>query len=118
MGFGRLLSSIGVGAARVDTRLERDEFVPGEQVRGVVEVRGNGSEQDVNGIHLEVQTHYKRESGDNTVTETATIERFSVSGQRTIGTNSREEIPFSFRLPYDTPLTLGRASVWIRTSLD
>ena len=39
MGFGRLLSSIGVGAARVDTRLERDELAPGEQVRGVVEVR-------------------------------------------------------------------------------
>lgn len=118
MGFKRLLSSIGVGAARVDTRLERDELVPGEQVRGAVEVRGDGSEQEVNGIHLEVQTHYKRESGDSTITETATIERFSVSGQRTIGANSREEIPFDFRLPYDTPLTLGRSSIWIRTSLD
>lgn len=118
MGFGRLLSSIGVGAARVDTRLEKDELVPGDQVRGVVEVKGNGSEQDVNGIHLEVQTHYERESGDTTVTETATIERFSVSGRRTIGANSREEIPFAFRLPYDTPLSLGRSSVWIRTSLD
>ena len=118
MGFKRLLSSIGVGAARVDTRLERDELVPGEQVHGAVEVRGDGSEQEVNGIHLEVQTHYKRESGDSTITETATIERFSVSGQRTIGANSREEIPFDFRLPYDTPLTLGRSSIWIRTSLD
>ena len=118
MNFGRLLSSIGVGAATVDTRLERDEFVPGEEVRGVVEVKGNGSEQDINGIHLEIQTHYKRESGDNTVTETGTIERFSVSGRRTIGANSREELSFTFRLPYDTPLTLGRSSVWIRTSLD
>jgi hypothetical protein len=36
-----LLSSIGVGAATVDTRLERDELVPGEEVRGVVvEVKG------------------------------------------------------------------------------
>jgi hypothetical protein len=56
MGFGRLLSSIGVGAATVDTRLERDELVPGEEVRGVVEVKGGGSEQKVNGIRLEVQT--------------------------------------------------------------
>ncbi len=118
MGFGRFLSSIGVGAATIDTRLERDELVPGEEVRGVVEVKGDSSEQEVNGIHLEVQTHYKRESGDETVTETATIERFSVSGQRTIRANSREEIPFSFRLPFDTPLTLGHSSVWIRTSLD
>ncbi len=118
MGFGRLLSSIGVGAATVDTRLERDELVPGEEVRGVVEVKGGGSEQEVNGIRLEVQTYYKRDSGDNTVTETGTIEHFLVSGHRTIEANSREEIPFSFRLPYDTPLTLGRSSVWIRTALD
>jgi sporulation-control protein len=127
MGLGRLLSSISVGAATVDTRLERDELAPGEEVRGVVEVMGGDSEQGVNGIRLEVQTHYKRKSGDSTVTETGTIERFPVSGYRTIEANSREEIPFSFRrgeipfsfrLPYDTPLTLGRTSVWIRTALD
>ncbi len=118
MGFGRLLSSIGVGAATVDTRLERDELMPGEEMSGVVEVNGGGSEQEVNGIRLEVQTYYKRESGDNTVTEIGTIERFPVSGHRTIGANSQEEIPFTFRLPYDTPLTLGRSSVWIRTALD
>ena len=118
MGFGRLLSSIGVGAATVNTRLEKDEFVPGEEVHGVVETKGGDYEQEVRGIRLEVQTHYKRESGDNTVTETGTIERFSVSGQRSIRANSREEIPFTFRLPFDTPLTLGNSSVWIRTSLD
>jgi sporulation-control protein len=118
MGFGRLLSSIGVGAATVDTRLERDELVPGEEVRGIVEVKGGDSEQEVSGIRLEVQSYYKRKSGDNTVTETGTIEHFPVSGHRTIEANSREEIPFSFRLPYDTPLTLGRSSVWIRTALD
>jgi sporulation-control protein len=118
MGFGRLLSSIGVGAATVDTRLQRDELVPGEEVRGLVNVKGGSSEQEVNGIRLEVQTSYKRESGDTTVTETATIESFPVSGRRTIAANSQEEIPFAFRLPYDTPLTLGRSSVWIRTALD
>ena len=118
MGFGRLLSSIGIGAATVDTRLDRDELVPGEEVRGVVEVKGGSSEQEVNAIRLEVQTYYKRESGDSTVTETGTIEHFPVSGHRTIGANSQEEIPFTFRLPYDTPLTLGRSSVWIRTALD
>jgi sporulation-control protein len=118
MGFGRLLSSIGVGSATVDTRLERDELTPGEEVSGVVEVKGGDSEQEVSGIRLEVQTHYKRKSGDRTVTETGTIEHFPVSGHRIVEANSRDEIPFSFRLPYDTPLTLGRSSVWIRTALD
>src|SRR5215210_8728447 len=76
MGFRRLLSSIGVGTATVDARLEKSEFEPGEEVRGIVEIRGGDADQDVNGLRLEVQTYYKRESGDTTVTETGTIERF------------------------------------------
>lgn len=119
MGFARrLLTSIGIGAATVDTKLEKDELTVGEEVRGVVEIRGGDSEQEVDGIHLEVQTHYKRESGDSTVTETGTIERFEVSGPVAVRPDQNEELPFSFRLPYDTPLTVGRASVWVRTALD
>lgn len=118
MGFARrLLSSIGVGAATVDTKLEKDELHLGEEVKGVIEVRGGDSEQEIDGIRLEVQTHYKRESGDNTVTETGTIERIPVSGHAVLK-GQKEELPFSFRLPYDTPLSVGRTSVWVRTALD
>lgn len=66
---------------------------------------------------LEVQTYYKRESGDNTVTETGTIERIPVSGHTVIQEGQSEELPFSFQLPYDTPLSVGRTSVWVRTAL-
>ena len=118
MGFRRLLSSIGIGGATVDTRLERNELTAGEEVRGVVEIKGGDVEQDVNAIRLEVQTYYKRESGDTTVTETGTIERFQVSGRMQIRRNMHEQVPFSFPLPYDTPLTVGRTSVWVRTALD
>lgn len=118
MGFRRLLSSVGVGAAKVDTRLEKSEFAPGDEVRGVVEIKGGNVEQEIRGIRLEVQTYYKRESGDNTVTETGTIESFTVSGPRVVQPNTEEEVPVSFRLPHETPLTLGRTSVWVRTALD
>lgn len=119
MGFARrLLSSIGVGAATVDTKLEKEEFYLGEEVKGVIEIRGGDSEQEVDGIRLEVQTYYKRESGDNTVTETGTIERYPISGHTVIQEGQSEELPFSFQLPYDTPLSVGRTSVWVRTALD
>ena len=118
MGFRRLLSSIGVGTATVDGRLEKSEFEPGEEVRGIVEIRGGDADQDVNGLRLEVQTYYKRESGDTTVTQTGTIERFPLSGGLQVRSNTREEVPFAFRLPYETPLSLGRTSIWVRTALD
>jgi sporulation-control protein len=116
--MGRLLSSIGVGAAKVDTKLEKEEFVPGEEVRGVVEISGGNAAQQIEGIRIEIQTYYKRESGDNTVTETGTIGATPVASAMNIEPNSEERIPFSCRLPYETPLTLGRASVWVRTALD
>jgi len=118
MGFRRLLSSVGVGAATVDARLEKSEFEPGEEVRGIVEIRGGDADQDVNGLRLEVQTYYKRESGDTTVTETGTIERFPLTGRLQVRRDMREEVPFAFRLPYETPLSLGRTSIWVRTALD
>ena len=118
MGFRRLLSSIGVGAAKVDTRLESSDLAPGDEVRGVVEVHGGDSDTEIDGIRLEVQTHYKRESGDDTVTETGTIERFQVAGHTVVKARDRDELPFSFALPYDTPLTMGHSSVWVRTALD
>lgn len=119
MGFARrLLTSMGVGAATVDTRLDTAELVPGEEVRGVVELTGGDSDQEIEAINLDLQTTYKRESGETTVRETATIERFPVSSAQTVEKGSSQEIPFSFRLPQDTPLTVGRCRVWLRTALD
>ena len=118
MGFRRLLSSVGVGAATVDTRLAKSEFAPGDEMQGVVEIRGGDVEQEIRGIRLEVQTYYKREVGDNTTTDTGTIGSFDVSGPRVVRPNTQEEVSFSIRLPYETPLTLGRSSVWVRTALD
>ncbi len=119
MGFARrLLSRVGIGAATVDTRLEKSEFAPGEEVRGVVEIKGGGTEQEIEGVYLAVQTYYKRESGDDTVTETGTIETTRIANKTTVGPDHAEETPFSFRLPYDTPLTVGRSAVWIQTGLE
>ena len=114
----RLLSSVGIGAATVDTRLEKTEFTPGEEVRGVVEIKGGSTAQEIEGINVFVQTLYKRESGDHTVTDTGTIGQVQVSGRTTAEEGTHQEIPFDFRLPYDTPLTVGRTRVWIGTSLD
>src|SRR5215211_5934201 len=57
--FRRLLSSIGVGGARVDTRLGAESFVPGGPVSGEVYITG-GDAQGFNRICLSV-VNYKHE---------------------------------------------------------
>ncbi|GAA3326685.1 hypothetical protein GCM10020331_063590 [Ectobacillus funiculus] len=39
------LASVGIGAAKVDTVLQRDEWAVGEEVKGLVHIAGGAVEQ-------------------------------------------------------------------------
>lgn len=114
----KALASIGIGSAEVDTKLEKDEFVQGEEVHGVIEVKGGSVKQDIDSFYLTLQSNYIREFDDHKVNETASIERFLLSEGVTVGANDSIQIPFSFTLPIDTPTTFGRTKVWISTGAD
>jgi sporulation-control protein len=116
--FNKVLASVGIGAATVDTKLESDQVVPGEDVLGVVEIQGGNVEQHINDIYLTIHTQYIKESNDHKHYVTATIDQIRLSSQFTISANERKVIPFSFQLPLDTPVTIGRTKVWVKTSLD
>ncbi|WP_042346690.1 sporulation protein [Bacillus massiliigorillae] len=116
--FNKFLASLGMGSARVDTKLEKDSFYPGDQVKGVVEITGGNVEQQIDEIYLTIHTKYEKESGDKKYHETATIERIRINEPFSIAANEVKDIPFSFTLPLDTPLTYGVTKVWIATGLD
>ncbi len=116
--FDKVFASVGIGSAEVDTRLEKDIYMPGETVKGVVQIKGGKVEQKIDEIYLSLNTTYLRESDDRKYNVTATIDRFRLTSPFTIGTNERREIPFTFQLPYDTPLSIGKSKVWVATGLD
>jgi sporulation-control protein len=116
--FDKVFASVGIGSASVDTKLERDTYVPGETVKGVVEIQGGKVEQQIDDIYLSLNTNYLKESDDRKYSVTATIDRFRITQPFTIGKNERKEIPFSFQLPLDTPLSIGKSKVWVTTGLD
>lgn len=115
--FGKVLASIGVGSAKVDTKLHKTVFNVGEDVTGVVEVKGGSVEQVIEDIYLSVCTKYVRKSGDNTIHETGTVVRYRAADGFVIKPNETKEIDFSFELPLDTPVTQGKSSVWVHTEL-
>jgi len=116
--FDKVFASVGIGSATVDTKLEKDTYKPGETVNGIVEIRGGKVDQQVDDIYLSLNTTYLKESDDKKYNVTATIDRFRVTSPFTIGKNERKEIPFSFQLPLDTPLSIGRSKIWVTTGLD
>lgn len=111
----RALASIGIGSAKVDTKLEKDEYVQGEEVRGVIEVKGGKVKQDIEAFYLTLHTNYIREVNDRKVHEIVTIGRFKLCEAVTVSANDLIQIPFSFTLPLDTPTSFGRTKVWIST---
>lgn len=116
--FNRLLASVGIGAAKVDTLLEQGRLAPGDEVRGVVRIKGGQVSQQVEGIRLTLMTQYLKESNDHKHWVNYELDRFRVTGSFELSANESKEIPFSIVLPLHTPLTIGQAPVWLKTELD
>lgn len=116
--FNKIFASIGIGSAIVNTKLERDQAVPGEEVKGIVEIRGGNVEQNIDIIYLSIYTTYIKETDDNKYTKTGLIDQIRLNEPFTIKSKEIKEIPFSFKLPIDTPITIGKTKVWVATGLD
>jgi sporulation-control protein len=86
----KLLSSIGVGSASVDTILADDEVQPGEQVDLTVEIEGSTSQQEIEGIYFLFETKCRSDEGGY---ETETIEETKAVESFTIDPGERREFP-------------------------
>ncbi|WP_309118927.1 sporulation protein [Paenibacillus sp.] len=116
--FNRMMASIGIGSAQVDTLLEKQRYEPGETLRGVVKVKGGNVEQQVDTIYISVMTQYVKEVDDRKVYQSAEISKMRVAEPFRLQPGEAKEIPFAFALPLSTPLTVGRTPVWLKTGLD
>ncbi|WP_066377653.1 MULTISPECIES: sporulation protein [unclassified Anabaena] len=116
--FKNLLASVGIGAAKVDTRLFNNSVIPGEVLEGEVYILGGDVAQNIDDIYLKLATEYEREVDDSTVTEECVLVNYRLSERFTIQPNEEVMIPFSLDLPYEMPLTFGKTPVYIRTGLD
>ncbi len=116
--MGKLLASVGIGSAKVDTKLNRTQLVPGEKVEGVVQIRGGNIEQSIDSIYLSLFTTYQIKIDDKRLPQQTELDRYRLTQSLVIQPGEEKEIPFAFDLPLDTPLTIGKTKVWVQTGLD
>ncbi|MDF2680257.1 MAG: spo0M [Brevibacillus sp.] len=116
--FKKLLASVGIGSAQVDTRLEQDSLIPGEVLSGEVHLTGGDVAQEIDEIYMYVITHYERETNDSKVKEECTLIKHRLTEPIVLLPKEHKVLPFAFQLPYETPLTMGRQPVYLRTGLD
>jgi len=109
----KILASVGIGNATVDTVLANDTVRPGDAVDAVVKVEGGDAEQTVDRIELDVETRYRGEEGY----EEATVDRLHLTDGFTVEPDESTSYETTLDVPYATPLTMGDASVWVDTDL-
>jgi sporulation-control protein len=114
----KLLSSVGIGSAKVDTKLFNSAFRPGEEVEGTVEIQGGSTEQKIDEIYLSVFTTYTRESNDKKYEDTIECTRHKLVDPFVISPDEKRNVSFRFQLPFSVPVTQGRTKVWVQTGLD
>ncbi|MDN4524727.1 sporulation protein [Fictibacillus fluitans] len=116
--MNKMLASIGIGAATVDTILNTNRFIPGEEISGTVQIIGGKAAQPVDSVSLFLMTEYIRETDDKKIHEHAVVARHKVTDHLVIQPGETKRIPFVFRLPFDVPLSIGHTPVWLKTGVD
>lgn len=121
--FKKLLASIGIGGAKVDTLLHSEMLCPGDHFQATVVITGGDSEQDISGLDLALVTRVKVERDETEMVVNKTLCHWHVADRFTLQPGEVREIPFSARLPFETPITANGARnnqtrVWISTGLN
>ncbi|MGL6106454.1 sporulation protein [Romboutsia sp.] len=109
---------LGIGGTKVDTVLSNTSVIPGGKIEGMVNIYGGEIEQQLQCVYIDVKTSYEKEYDDRTTTVEAIVQRFTVDINKTISPNESFNIPFSFDLDLNCPITLGSSKVWVSTQLD
>lgn len=116
--FGKLLRSVGIGGAKVNTILPNPTCMPGGFLEGEVRIKGGSAAQDIEQIYVSLMTEYEVEMDDTTIKPDAELNRVRLSDRFTVQANQDLVMPFSIPVPLCTPVTMGASKVWLRTGLD
>ena len=114
----KLMASVGIGGATVETILTETAVQKGHDLTGVVLIKGGAVSQTISGIDLHIQTKYKKESNDTTYYVTTTVQKETIMNEFNIEPAQQKEIPFKIKLTNQLPFTIGQTRLWLYTDLN
>jgi sporulation-control protein len=99
--FKKMMRAFGVGGPSVDTVLANPNVRPGLALDGQVKVLGGDHDVTIEQIVLGLVTRVGHEHGDSL----AEFHRLPVSGPFQLRAGEQRDLPFSFGVPWETPVT-------------
>jgi sporulation-control protein len=137
--FKHIFAAIGIGSATVETTLSNPVVTPGELVSGLTVIKGGSIDQQIEQLNLYIMSEVAVDVGDHKVRKNVALFTVPLKSQLTVKAEGRLEVPFSFRLHHETPLTnlsgsglnsrdpalsvkatgwQNQAKIWLHTGLD
>ncbi|WP_250001646.1 sporulation protein [Actinoplanes sp. M2I2] len=101
MVFKKMMRAFGVGGPTVDTVLANPNTRPGLALEGQVRIAGGDHDVTIEGIVLGLVTRVESEHGDNLIE----FHRLPVAGGFQLRKGEQRDLPFSFPMPWETPIT-------------
>lgn len=116
--FRKILSTIGIGSAKVHTVILQKLVRPGQTLQGEVHLYGGGVDQEVNGVDVEVIFEYYKDEEDS---ENHYLEyvlgQAQIQGLDSIKAHEEKIFPFEIEIPLHAPLTNANQEVSLRTTV-
>lgn len=119
MVFKKMMRAVGVGGPSVETVLANPNTRPGLTLGGQIQVVGGDHDVTVEQVALGLVTRIESEHGDGLVE----FCRVPIAGGFRLAPGERRDVPFSFPVPWETPVTevygrrLPGMSMGLRTEL-
>ncbi|RZP77152.1 sporulation control protein Spo0M [Vibrio vulnificus] len=125
----KTLASFGIGSAKVDSILQQEVLYPGQAANIKVHVYGGSSEQEIDNIHLKLCCRYiaevKEDRGSSSqgqqtrrVPQSHVLANWSLPYAFVIKPSEERVFDVALDIPFNTPITIGDAKVWLETGLD
>ncbi len=124
----KTLASFGIGSAKVDSVLQQEVLYPGQPVKLTIHVYGGSSAQDIDNIELKLCCRYIDEVQEDRdkphthqrrrIHQTYVLADWSLPYSFTIQPGETRDFDVEMAVPWNTPITIGDAKVWLETGLD
>ena len=101
MVFKKMMRAFGVGGPSVDTVLANPNTRPGLALDGQVRVLGGDHDATIERVVLGLVTRVEHEHGDGLIE----FHRLPVAGAFALRAGEQRDLPFSFPVPWETPIT-------------
>lgn len=109
-----LMAKLGKGGAKVDLVLEKEDYLPGEGVKGELLIHGGTVDQQINRIQIDLRLNIRVKEK----TLSHTIQSFPFPQSFTVQPAERRSFPFNYSLPANLPVSGNHIFYTFDTHLD